>query len=188
MNPSNEMKAEGVDVPGAYPLPPDGVTLEQQDGSLILRHKETFRTGIVFLVLSAQFFFTILIYSFAQSGVSITQFAVVTAITAIGVYVGVSKVINVTTVWVSESEMVIARGPMPLSSTKRLPTDQFVGLQMKVHVNKNSQSYSLVASLDGARKPRRLVGFSRDLDRAKYYKSVLSRRLGLPEDLPNIRA
>ncbi|MCP4677434.1 MAG: hypothetical protein GY854_18355 [Deltaproteobacteria bacterium] len=188
MDAIDEKMPNGPVVTDAYPLPPEGVSLEEQDGLLVMRYKETAVTGMIFLVLAGQFFLTILIYSFAVGGVPFSEIAGAGVIFTILFYVGVAKYINVTTLTVNDSEVVVSRGPVRLSSKKHFPIDQIVGFRIKVHVGKSRSSFSVVTTLTQARKPKRIIYCNRNLEIADFYKIVLSRRLGLPEDLPRIRA
>jgi len=180
MSDSNKVTGDGADVSDLPSSSPAGVTVQQQDGAFVMCFKELARAGYVVLGLSAWFIITVLVYGFVNN-VPTSELVGASVIFAVLLYFAVAMIISVSTVSVSDNELVVARGPLPLWFTKRLPLDLITSLHVKVHVNKNSQTYSLAAARSDGKRPKRLVGFGRDQERAKYFLRVLSRTLGLPE-------
>ena len=159
--------------------PPDCVTQHELGNSLVIRYQD--RTlGFALLSLPAMYFITIIGYTISVGGVPVSEL-IGAGILGLGVLlIPVSMIVNATLITVNEQELIVTRGPLSLSRTKKLLAVEIENLHVKAWVGqKSGMSFHLRASLHGEDKPKVLIRLNRDHEPGYYVGNLIYGKLGL---------
>ncbi len=125
---------------------------------------------------------TIVAYTISIGGVPILELIGAAILGVLIALIPVAMIINATTIVVSDRELIITRGPLSLSSKKKLLAVEIEGLHVKAERGGQSghATFHLRAMLTGADKPKLLMRFGRNNENAFFMGKVIFGKLGLP--------
>ena len=168
--------------------PPRGVSVQEHEGQLILQHRNP-TTGYGLLSAFIMYVIIVVAYAAVSGGFPISEIIVAAVIGLLILIIPLAMIINTTTITVSCSELIAARGPLSLSRTRRLTTDEIENLHVKAETNANSGGssgnirYHLRAVLTGEEEPVVLARLGKDYEAGYYIGNMIYEKLGLTDEV-----
>lgn len=158
---------------------PAGVTLQQDASSLVITFKDNIFARFSLLGLVAFLFLSCTIYCLTGRA-PITELPWVALVFVIPTYFGVGMLVNSTIFSVSETEIVIRSGPVPIFPKKRLPTDKLVGFYLRIEHTKSGHYYTLYAVSSDENTPKSMKCFGKNWALGNFFLDVFSKHFGVP--------
>jgi len=174
-----------VNAPNNAPSPaPACVTHREQDGSLVIRYQDR-RLGLALLTLPVWYFATVVLWAVGAGGVPVSELVGAGVIGVLVLLVPVAMIVNATVITVNDGELIVVRGPLSLSRTKRLRASEIENLHVKAERGQQSgkASFHLRAMLTGVDAPEVLVRLHRDHEPGYYIGNLIYARLGRPGEV-----
>lgn len=170
--------------PAASSPPPKSVSIQDQEDHRVLRYRDP-SLGLRLLGLPLMYVVTVAGHAISVGGYPASEVIAATVIGALVLLFPVAMILNATTITVGDRELVVTRGPLSLSRTRRLRVDEIENLHVKGESGQQSGnlSFQLRAALEGVEKPLVLARLWRDHEVGYYLGNAIYERLGWPGEV-----